>query len=73
MTRIDMAAVQQDLHFCLRRVASGESFVIVQDGRPVAELRPAHIHKPRPPRPLFEAPVLLDDDDGLPDEYGAAD
>ena len=74
MTWIELAAMQQDLGACLRRVATGESFMIVQDGRPVAELRPHLTPKPAAPRPQPSAPVLRDGEESpYPDEFGAGD
>ena len=50
MTTISIDELQHDLTGYLRRVAAGETLLILQAGRPVAEIKPpvAHCAQPRP-------------------------
>ena len=40
MTTISLSEIQRDLLGYLRRVEAGETLLIVQDGRPMAEIKP---------------------------------
>jgi prevent-host-death family protein len=50
MSTISVQDIQRDLAAFLRRVEAGESFLVVRDGRPLAEVRPmpAPASQPRP-------------------------
>ena len=50
MTTISIADVMQDLSDCLRKVEGGETFVILQNDKPIAELKPIAqpLTNPRP-------------------------
>lgn len=50
MTAVKLEDVQRDLLGHLRRVAAGETLLIVADDQPLAELRPA-APVPKQPRP----------------------
>lgn len=71
MNTISVQDFQRDLATFLRRVESGESFLVVRDERPLAEVRPASA-PPMQPRPFglcaghFTVPA--DFDRPLPDE-----
>ncbi|HTU88875.1 MAG TPA: hypothetical protein VMF69_02150 [Gemmataceae bacterium] len=41
MNTISVQDIQRDFSTFLRRLESGESFLVVQDGKPLAEVRPA--------------------------------
>ena len=40
MAKVNVEEIQQNLSACLDRVQAGETFVILRDGKPVAELKP---------------------------------
>ncbi|AGP36855.1 prevent-host-death protein [Sorangium cellulosum] len=40
MTTISIEEIQQDLRGYLRRVAAGETLIIIESNQPVAEIRP---------------------------------
>ena len=50
MTTININDVMQDLSDCLRKVEGGETFVILQNDKPIAELKPISrpLANPRP-------------------------
>lgn len=51
MTTIQMSDMQSDPLACLRRVAAGETLLIVEQDHPIAEIRP--VASPMPgPRPI---------------------
>jgi antitoxin (DNA-binding transcriptional repressor) of toxin-antitoxin stability system len=66
MTTINVQEVQSDLRGYLRRVAAGETLLIVDDDKPLAELRPVPAVS-RQPRPFglctgeFTVPEGFDD------------
>lgn len=69
MTTIKIHDIERDPHTYLSRVEAGETFILVRDDRPVAEIKPI----PRPlqkPRPYAiaagEFKVPADFDDPLP-------
>ena len=71
MTTININDVMQDLSDCLRKVEGGETFVILQNDKPIAELKP--IAQPSTnPRPfglcVGEFRVPDDFDAPLPDD-----
>jgi antitoxin (DNA-binding transcriptional repressor) of toxin-antitoxin stability system len=51
MITISIHDVMQDLSGCLQKVERGETFVIIQDDKPVAELKPVFT-SPTGPRPF---------------------
>ncbi|WP_428940919.1 type II toxin-antitoxin system Phd/YefM family antitoxin [Fontivita pretiosa] len=51
MPTITVREVQADFQRYLDRVEQGESFIVVRDNKPVAEIRPA-APKPQHPRPV---------------------
>ena len=50
MATISLDELQHDLTGYLHRVAAGETLLIVQAGQPLAEIKPAAVHRgePRP-------------------------
>ncbi len=71
MSTISVQDIQRDFPAFLRRLESGESFLVVRDGQPLAEVRPV----PTPamqPRPFGlcagQFTVPADFDHPLPDE-----
>ncbi|HLK59075.1 MAG TPA: hypothetical protein VKU00_21115 [Chthonomonadaceae bacterium] len=50
MTTISIEDIQRDLPGYLRRVADGETFLVLQANKPIAEIKPAGhpLHEPRP-------------------------
>src|SRR5262249_25458628 len=64
MTAVSLNDFQRDLLGYLRRVAEGETYLIVQDNRPLAELRPAASPPPQP-RPFG----LCSGKFAVPDEF----
>lgn len=50
MSTISVQDIQQNLQAFLQRVKAGEAFIIVQGGKPLAEIRPtpAPAKQPRP-------------------------
>ena len=71
MSTISIQELQRDLAEYLRRVKSGEAFVVVQDDEPLAEVRPVAIAATEP-RPYGSVPgrfkVSHDFDRPLPDQ-----
>ena len=76
MTTISIDDIQQDLAGYFERVQAGETLLITQAGRPVAEINPIKLSEtkeaPLTPRPsgLAEGQFVVPDDfdDPLPDE-----
>lgn len=50
MATVRLSEIQRDLPAYIRRVAAGENFVITEEGRPVAEIKPV-TPRPTAPRP----------------------
>ncbi len=50
MVTISIGEIQQDLIGYLQRVQAGETLLVLEDGHPVAEIRPVlpNGHQPRP-------------------------
>ena len=71
MTTISVEQIKRDLIGCLRRVEAGETLLIVEDNRPVAEIKPIASNVPRP-RPFGlcagEFTVPQDFDQPLPED-----
>jgi antitoxin (DNA-binding transcriptional repressor) of toxin-antitoxin stability system len=40
MISVSIEEIQRDLHTYLQRVEAGETFVIIREGKPVAEVKP---------------------------------
>lgn len=76
MTTITVDDIQQDLASYLTRVQAGETLLITQAGRPVAEINPVKFSEPEDlpltprPRGLAKGDFVVPDDfdDPLPDE-----
>lgn len=76
MTTISVDEIQYDLVGYLTRVQAGESLLVTQEGRPVAEINPIKSVEPddlpltRRPSGLAEGEFIVPDDfdDPLPDE-----
>jgi antitoxin (DNA-binding transcriptional repressor) of toxin-antitoxin stability system len=72
MSTVSVQDLQRDLLTVLRRVETGESFLIVRDGQPLAEVRPA-IPAGSEPRPFGlcagQFTVPPDFDQPLPDDF----
>ena len=70
MTTISVHEIQRDLLGYLRRVEAGETFLVVRDERPVAEIKPVPA-PPLQPRPFGlcagEFAVPADFDEPLPE------
>jgi antitoxin (DNA-binding transcriptional repressor) of toxin-antitoxin stability system len=67
MTTISFDELQRDPSVWLRRVQAGESFVIVQANRPVAEIRPVALGSPLPrPSGLCQGEFVVPDDFNAP-------
>jgi antitoxin (DNA-binding transcriptional repressor) of toxin-antitoxin stability system len=66
MTAVKLSEIQHDLPGYLRRVAAGETLLIVDNDQPLAEIRPAAA-RPTRPRPYglcageFAVPEGFDD------------
>ena len=66
MTAVKLSEIQHDLSGYLRRVAAGETLLIVDNDQPLAEIRPAS-SRPIQPRPFglcageFVVPEGFDD------------
>ena len=73
MTTISVEEIERDLARCLARVKAGETLVVVEAEKPVAELRPVATSEPegQAPRPFGlaagEFTVPDDFDDPLPE------
>lgn len=68
---VDLQNPRQDLSDCLDRVLRGETVVLRQDGKPVAEMRPvASEPKERRPVGLAKGQIIIHPEffDPLPDD-----
>jgi len=71
MTQISLSQIQQDPAAFLQSVASGESIVISQDDKPIAEVRPIEsVEKKKRQFGLAKGEIFISDDFDapLPDE-----
>ena len=71
MTIISIEEIQRDLRGYLRRVAAGETLVVIESDKPLAEIKPiaASLHEPRPFGLCAGDFVVPDDfDASLPDD-----
>ncbi len=65
--RVTLDDILQNLRGYLQRVESGESFVILKSGAPVAEIKPIeHPVKPRRPYGLCKGEFVVPDDFDAP-------
>jgi antitoxin (DNA-binding transcriptional repressor) of toxin-antitoxin stability system len=67
MTTISIDEVMRGLSGCLQKVEGGETFVIVQGGKPVAELKPISPMPTTSPRPF----ALCAGEFRVPDDFDA--
>lgn len=71
MVRVNIDRIKRDFSAYLQRVEAGETLVIVQAGKPLAEVRPV-LPKSKTPRPIGlcagEFTVPDDFDDPLPED-----
>lgn len=71
MTPISIEEIQRDLRGYLRRVAAGETLVVIESDKPLAEIKPIapSAHEPRPFGLCAGDFVVPDDFDApLPDD-----
>ena len=70
MTTISIDEIQRDLLRCIRRVQAGETLVILQANKPVAELKPIATERHERPFGLCAGEFCVPDDfdDPLPKE-----
>lgn len=68
MTVITLLEIQQDVEGYLRRVAAGESFLVIEDELPLAEITPSTTVETRQQRPfgLAKGLITISDDFDAP-------
>ena len=75
MTRVSIDEIKRDLSAYLQRVEAGETLVIVQAGKPIAEIKPVELGSSSILRPFGlcagEFTVPDDFDQPLPDDIMA--
>ena len=69
MTLLNIEEIQQDFVRCLERVRAGETIVILQCGKAVAEIKPIQSGVKRRPLGLCKGDFIVPDtfDEALPD------
>jgi antitoxin (DNA-binding transcriptional repressor) of toxin-antitoxin stability system len=70
MLRVSVDEIEQDLVALLQRVQDGQTLVVIQAGKPIAEIKPIHTTPRLRPFGLCAGEFIVPDDfdDPLPEE-----